>query len=137
MLRQEHADAFVSRECHEERFHTFSRQEENIFQSVLQRQLQSCSKMLWIQDELKEAQDNWLPQLLDKVKKVSQAFSENFARIGSVGEVALHQDGEKYESYAIHIKVKFRNEGALEVRHPYLLIRLQLTWQGTADLCIF
>jgi structural maintenance of chromosomes protein 5 len=71
-----------------------------------------------VQAELEDAEANWLPQLESKMQQVSQAFSENFARIGSVGEVALHKEGEKYEAYAIHIKVKFRNEGALEVRPP-------------------
>ena len=75
-----------------------------------------------VQEKLKHARGNWLPQLLQKVTKVSKAFSENFARIGSVGEVALHEDGENYEQYAIHIKVKFRDEGALEVRLVFFLI---------------
>lgn len=68
-----------------------------------------------MQEQLQHAKENWLPQLMEKVNKVSSAFSENFARIGSVGEVALHEEGQDYEQYAIHIKVKFRDEGCLEV----------------------
>lgn len=40
------------------------------------------------------------------VAKVSAAFSENFSRIASVGEVRLHEDGDNYEKYAVHIMVR-------------------------------
>lgn len=79
-----------------------------------------------VQEELNHAKEHWLPQLLQKVDKVSKAFSENFARIGSVGEVALHEEGENYDAYAIHIKVKFRQEGALEVCFTLYLLPVPL-----------
>lgn len=56
----------------------------------------------------------WLPELKAKVAAVSEKFSQNFARIGSVGEVGLHEAGEEYAHYAIQIRVKFRDEGGLE-----------------------
>jgi hypothetical protein len=69
-----------------------------------------------LQAELDADKAAWLPQLKEKVARVSAAFSANFRRIGSVGEIELFEDGDTFEAYAIHIKVKFRDEGALEVR---------------------
>jgi chromosome segregation ATPase len=68
-----------------------------------------------VQGDLDEAKASWLPGLREKVASISDKFSENFARIGSVGEVALHEAGEDYHQYAVHIRVKFRDEGGLEV----------------------
>lgn len=59
-----------------------------------------------MQEELEAAKENWLPQLKETVAKVSEAFSENFSRISSVGEVRLHEAGDDYEKYAVHIMVR-------------------------------
>lgn len=67
-----------------------------------------------LQEELAAAKETWLPQLKETVAKVSEAFSENFSRISSVGEVRLFEDGDNYEKYAVHIMVRLPSGG---VRH--------------------
>ena len=60
-----------------------------------------------MQGELDEAQQKWLPELQEKVDAISAKFTENFARIGSVGEVGLAQAGTDYAKYSIQIRVRF------------------------------
>jgi structural maintenance of chromosomes protein 5 len=68
-----------------------------------------------VQEGLDEAKATWLPELKEKVASISEKFSQNFARIGGVGEVGLLEAGEDYHQYAVQIRVKFRDEGGLEV----------------------
>lgn len=74
-----------------------------------------CKAPTGAQASLDEAKRRWLPELKAKVDAVSDKFTANFARIGSVGEVGLLETGENYEGYAIQIRVKFRDVGDLEV----------------------
>ena len=59
-----------------------------------------------MQGELDDAKARWLPELKEKVEAISEKFTANFARIGSVGEVGLHEAGERYNEYAIQIRVR-------------------------------
>jgi structural maintenance of chromosomes protein 5 len=68
-----------------------------------------------VQRDLDDARTRWLPELQGKIAAISEKFSENFARIGSVGEVGLLETGEDYHDYAVQIRVKFRDVGDLEV----------------------
>ncbi|KXT18878.1 hypothetical protein AC579_3575 [Pseudocercospora musae] len=58
--------------------------------------------------------DRWEPELDELVASISEAFSENFARVQCAGEVAVHKD-EDFEQWAIQIKVKFRENESLAV----------------------
>jgi hypothetical protein len=44
----------------------------------------------------------WLPELRKLVGDINAHFGESFARIGCVGEVALHES-EDYERFAIQV----------------------------------
>ena len=58
-------------------------------------------------DELKE---KWLPELKERVKKVSANLSNYFGRIECDGEVSIGipEDPEHYSKYELHIRVRFR-----------------------------
>lgn len=77
----------------------------------------------WLQADLELARTKWLPDLKATVAQISEKFSDNFARIGSVGEVSLYEEGENFANYSIQIRVKFRESEALEVR-ALLVVRL-------------
>ena len=59
-----------------------------------------------LQSELDDAKTKWLPELKTKIEAISEKFSENFARIGSVGEVGLFEAAEDYKAYAVQIKAR-------------------------------
>ncbi|KAF7187362.1 Structural maintenance of chromosomes protein 5 [Pseudocercospora fuligena] len=57
--------------------------------------------------KITEVRGRWEPELDELIASISEAFSENFARVQCAGEVAVHKD-EDFEQWAIQIKVKFR-----------------------------
>ena len=57
--------------------------------------------------KITEIRARWEPQLDELVGKISDAFGDNFARMGLAGEVQVAKD-EDFENWAIEIKVKFR-----------------------------
>lgn len=57
--------------------------------------------------KIADVRGQWEPQLDRLVSKISDAFSDNFEKIGCAGEVGIHKD-EEFASWAIQIKVKFR-----------------------------
>lgn len=73
----------------------------------------------WLQADLELARTKWLPDLKATVAQISEKFSDNFVRIGSVGEVSLYGEGENFANHSIQIRVKFRESEALEAR-PFL-----------------
>ncbi|EON68806.1 hypothetical protein W97_08064 [Coniosporium apollinis CBS 100218] len=54
----------------------------------------------------------WEPQLDTLVAQISEAFSDNFAKIGCAGEVGIHKDDD-FDQWAIQIRVSFREGEAL------------------------
>lgn len=57
----------------------------------------------------------WLPELKRIVECINATFSINFAAVGTAGEVVLHEaPDEDFDNYAIEIRVKFRENEALQ-----------------------
>ncbi|KAJ3270947.1 Structural maintenance of chromosomes protein 5 [Terramyces sp. JEL0728] len=59
------------------------------------------------EQEMKELHDSWHEELTGIATVISQAFSDNFAVIGCVGEVRIKDDPD-YREWGIEIWVKFR-----------------------------
>ena len=83
-------------------------------------------------DAIKEVRRRWEPELETLVAKISEAFSDSFARIGLAGQVAVHkassedpadcteenggtENGLDFINWAIHISVKFRENEPLSL----------------------
>ena len=81
---------------------------------------------------IKEVRRHWEPQLETLVAKISEAFSDSFARIGLAGQVAVYkassedsvdcteehggaENGLDFANWAIHISVKFRENEPLSL----------------------
>ncbi|KAL1205854.1 Structural maintenance of chromosomes protein 5 [Cardamine amara subsp. amara] len=73
------------------------------------RDLSKCLKEI---DSLKE---KWLPTLRQLVVKINETFSHNFQEMAVAGEVSLDERDTDFDQYGIHIKVKFRESGQLQV----------------------
>jgi structural maintenance of chromosomes protein 5 len=57
----------------------------------------------------------WLPKLRDIVTTINATFGDNFAAVGTAGEVMLHEaEDEDFARYAIEIRVKFRESELLQ-----------------------
>ncbi|XP_052108650.1 structural maintenance of chromosomes protein 5 isoform X2 [Arachis duranensis] len=65
--------------------------------------------------EIKEIEDKWLPALRNLVALINETFSRNFQEMAVAGEVSLDEHDKEYAQYGICIKVKFRQNGKLEV----------------------
>lgn len=59
-------------------------------------------------DQITDVRQQWEPELDALVGSISDAFGENFARIGCAGQVTVFKDEENFENWAINIEVKFR-----------------------------
>lgn len=70
-------------------------------------------------DAINEVQAKWEPKLDALVQKISDAFSDSFARIGCAGQVSLDkaedEDGPDFEQWSIQIHVKFRENENLSL----------------------
>ncbi|VYS66967.1 unnamed protein product [Arabidopsis thaliana] len=73
------------------------------------RDLSICMKEI---DSLKE---KWLPTLRQLVGQINETFSHNFQEMAVAGEVSLDERDTDFDQYGIHIKVKFRESGQLQV----------------------
>ena len=64
------------------------------------------------QDAIAEVRGTWEPRLDSLIGKISDAFSDSFARIGLAGQVTLDkvqdEDGPDFDEWSIQIHVKFR-----------------------------
>ncbi|MED6161368.1 hypothetical protein PIB30_060113 [Stylosanthes scabra] len=65
--------------------------------------------------EIEEIKDKWLPALRNLVAQINETFSRNFQEMAVAGEVSLDERDKEYGQYGICIKVKFRQNGKLEV----------------------
>jgi structural maintenance of chromosomes protein 5 len=92
-----------------------------------------------VQSAIKEIREKWEPELDALVAKISDAFSDSFARIGCAGQVTVYKasssdkddasnmdggnlsdqpagsDGLDFANWAIHISVKFRDSEPLSL----------------------
>lgn len=84
-----------------------------------------------VQSAIEEIREKWEPELDALVAKISDAFSDSFARIGCAGQVVVYKasssdhedngdqpagsDGLDFANWAIHISVKFRDSEPLSL----------------------
>ena len=61
-----------------------------------------------IAEKIKEARDQWEPELDKLVAKISTSFSFNMTQISCAGEVSVFKDESDFDNWAIQIMVKFR-----------------------------
>lgn len=70
-------------------------------------------------EKLDQIKHTWLSEVIALVKTINDNFRKFFELMGCVGEVCLYQGEEGAEEdfsrYGIHIKVKFRKEGELQI----------------------
>ncbi|KAJ3254867.1 Structural maintenance of chromosomes protein 5 [Boothiomyces macroporosus] len=66
------------------------------------------------EQEMQTLHDSWKGELTEIVSVISQAFSDNFAVIGCVGEVRIKEDAD-YKEWGIEIWVKFRDAETLQL----------------------
>jgi structural maintenance of chromosomes protein 5 len=59
------------------------------------------------QDVINEVKSRWEPQLDSLVQQISDAFADNFNRMGCAGQVTIHKD-EDFDKWSLQIQVKFR-----------------------------
>ena len=64
-------------------------------------------ELVRLEQQIGELRGRWEPELDALIAKISDAFGENFARIGCAGQVGVHKD-EEFESWSIQVLVKFR-----------------------------
>ncbi|KAM0865517.1 hypothetical protein ACQ4PT_043219 [Festuca glaucescens] len=65
--------------------------------------------------EIETTKGKWLPTLRTLVFKINDTFSRNFQEMAVAGEVSLDERGLDFSQYGILIKVKFRQNGQLQV----------------------
>ncbi|CAG7879398.1 hypothetical protein BRARA_C00699 [Brassica rapa] len=73
------------------------------------RDLSRCLK------EIESLKEKWLPTLRRLVAQINETFSHNFQEMAVAGEVSLDERDTDFDQYGIHIKVKFRESGQLQV----------------------
>lgn len=66
-------------------------------------------------DEINALKKSWLPTLRSLVSQINETFSHNFQEMAVAGEVSLDEHDMDFDKYGVHIKVKFRQTGQLQV----------------------
>ncbi|OAL75519.1 hypothetical protein A7D00_1118 [Trichophyton violaceum] len=106
----------------------------NVIQEFEQRQLRidqlkeqlssSEERLAAIEQSIKEIRSEWEPRLDAIVSKISDAFADNFARIGCAGQVSVDKNegagndagpGSDFDQWSIKIQVKFREHEELSI----------------------
>ncbi|KAH8662344.1 structural maintenance of chromosome complex subunit SmcA [Xylariales sp. PMI_506] len=75
-------------------------------------------KLDGLRNQIKELMEHFEPELDELVGKINRAFGHNFDTIKCAGEVGIHKD-EDFEQWAIEIKVKFRENEALQLLNQH------------------
>ncbi|XP_029126918.1 structural maintenance of chromosomes protein 5 isoform X2 [Cajanus cajan] len=65
--------------------------------------------------DLNNIKGKWLPTLRNLVAKINETFSSNFQEMAVAGEVSLDEHDMDFDQFGILIKVKFRENGQLQV----------------------
>ncbi|KAF3490714.1 Spr18 protein [Arthroderma uncinatum] len=78
-----------------------------------------------LKEHIADVRGKWEPKLDEIVSKISDAFADNFARIGCAGQVTVDKceglgpndadSGSDFDQWSIKIQVKFREHEALSV----------------------
>ncbi|KAK2814281.1 hypothetical protein FQN49_008244, partial [Arthroderma sp. PD_2] len=86
---------------------------------------ESQQKLTELEQGIAEVRGKWEPRLDEIVSKISDAFADNFARIGCAGQVSVDKGespgsndadgGSDFDQWSIRIQVKFRENEALSV----------------------
>lgn len=97
----------------------------NVLQEYEERQREIETKSAKLEADNKELQrcladiddlkGKWLPTLRNLVDQINETFSRNFQEMAVAGEVSLDEHGTDFDQFGIHIKVKFRQTGQLQV----------------------
>ncbi|XP_057458731.1 structural maintenance of chromosomes protein 5 isoform X2 [Lotus japonicus] len=65
--------------------------------------------------ELDNIKGKWLPTLRNLVAQINETFRCNFQEMAVAGEVSLDEHDTNFDQFGIHIKVKFRENGQLQI----------------------
>ncbi|KAH0294642.1 structural maintenance of chromosomes 5 smc5, partial [Aureobasidium sp. EXF-3399] len=68
-----------------------------------------------LQQNIDEIRQKWEPELDQLIGQISDAFSENFAKINCAGQVEVYKEEDDFNKWAIQIQVKFRENEQLSV----------------------
>ncbi|KAH0087349.1 structural maintenance of chromosomes 5 smc5, partial [Aureobasidium melanogenum] len=68
-----------------------------------------------LQQNINEVRQKWEPELDQLIGQISDAFSENFAKINCAGQVEVYKEDDDFNKWAIQIQVKFRENEQLSV----------------------
>jgi len=71
-------------------------------------------ELVRLETALTRTRAQWEPQLDHLISQISEAFGENFARIGAAGQVEVFKH-EDFEKWSIQVMVKFRENESLSV----------------------
>ena len=71
-------------------------------------------ELVRLEEAITNTRAQWEPQLDHLVSQISEAFGENFARIGAAGQVEVFKH-EDFEKWSIQVMVKFRENESLSV----------------------
>lgn len=68
-------------------------------------------------EHIAQVKNNWITEVESLISTINENFSRFFANMNCAGEVSFYngETGEDYDKYGIHIRVKFREEGNLQV----------------------
>jgi chromosome segregation ATPase len=66
------------------------------------------SELAELQQKIEEVRQKWEPELDQLIGQISDAFSENFAKINCAGQVEVYKEEDDFNRWAIQIQVKFR-----------------------------
>ncbi|KAI9056134.1 hypothetical protein LZ554_001062 [Drepanopeziza brunnea f. sp. 'monogermtubi'] len=91
----------------------FEKRQEDI-EKLRQKIDDNVEKLERVSRKITKTRDVWEPRLDALISEISDAFSHNFEQIGCAGEVGVHKD-EDFGLWAIQIKVKFRENEALQI----------------------
>lgn len=91
----------------------FEKRQEDV-ERLRQKIEDNAEKLERVSRRITKIRDVWEPRLDALIGEISDAFSHNFEQIGCAGEVGMHKD-EDFGLWAIQIKVKFRENEALQI----------------------
>jgi chromosome segregation ATPase len=66
------------------------------------------NELVELQQNIDEIRQKWEPELDQLIGQISDAFSENFAKINCAGQVEVYKEEDDFNKWAIQIQVKFR-----------------------------
>ncbi|CAD0084916.1 unnamed protein product [Aureobasidium vineae] len=68
------------------------------------------NELIELQQNINEVRQKWEPELDQLIGQISDAFSENFAKINCAGQVEVYKEDDDFNRWAIQIQVEVQNE---------------------------